>query len=246
MRNPIQLLKDAVSIVRENPALFFGILLIPTLLSVIAASFEPARDTGITDLTIWLTFAVLTLITAITNIFMGIALILAINNRSLTVSEAYKSAATFFWRYIGLSILTSLAITIGFILLIIPGVIVSVWLAFASMVLVLERSEIVEAMKRSKEYVRGKWWGVFGRLIAATFIALLTLAILFGVIRFLPIPLWVENMIMSLVSMLIAPVMVGYMYLMYQDLKGSGTGTSTNPYTPEINPESTLSSASNV
>lgn len=228
MRNPIQLLKDSVGILKENPALFFGILLVPALLSVVASIFEPAQNTGV-DASEWIVFAVMTVVTAVANIFMGIALILAFQNRSLTVKSAYSGAKSFFWRYLGLSILTSIVITIGFILLIIPGVIVSVWLAFATFILVLERTEIIEAMKKSKEYVKGKWWEVFGRLIAGSLVALLLLAIVFAVLSPLPIDVLVENIVMTFIGMLIAPIAVGYMYLMYQDLKGVPMAQPSDP-----------------
>lgn len=243
MRNPIQLLNDSLSLLKDNLGLFFGIIMIPVVLSVLVSIFEPAQDTGVVDAMEWFVFAGLTLLTAIVNVFMGIALILALNNRSLSVKEAYSGATAFFWRYLGLSILTSIIITVGFILLIIPGVLLSVWLTFATFILVLERTKIVEAMKKSREYVRGRWWGVFGRLVAGSFMALLILAILFAVVRLLDVDILVENMIMTFISMLLAPVVVGYMYLMYQDLKGGPAIPAATPVTPEVVNDSSSVSA---
>ncbi len=234
MRNPIQLIKDSMSLVKDNPALFLGILLVPVVLSVLASIFEPAQDTGVVDATGWVIFAAITIVTVIANIFMGIALILALNNRSLTVKEAYNESAKFFWRYLGLSILTSVVIVAGFILLIVPGIILSVWLTFAIFVLVLEKAEIVESMKRSKEYVKGKWWGVFGRLIGGSLLVFLLLAVLFTIIRFLALDIVIENMIMSFISMLLAPIAFGYMYLMYQDVKGTPTSPAATPFATEV------------
>ena len=234
MRNPIQLVKDSLSLVKDNPALFLGILLVPALLSVIAAIFEPAQNAGTVEGTEWIIFAAVTVVSVIANIFMGIALILALSNHSLTVKEAYSESTSFFWRYLGLSILTSIVITIGFILFIIPGVILSVWFTFAVFILVLERTKIIEAMKISREYVKGKWWGVFGRLVAGSLMAFLLLAILFAIVRFLGMDILVENIIVTFISMLIAPIAFAYMYLMYQDVKGTPVTPTANPFTPEV------------
>lgn len=244
MRNPIQLVKDSVSLIKDNPALFLGILLVPAVLSVIAALFEPAQDTGVVDAMEWIMFALVTVVVVIANIFMGIALILALSNRSLTVKEACSASTAFFWRYLGLSILTSLAITIGFVLLIVPGIILSVWLTFAVFILVLERAEIIESMKKSKEYVKGKWWAVFGRLVAGSLLAFFLLAILFAVIRLLALDVSIENMIMSFLSMLIAPIAFGYMYLMYQDVKGTPTIPTATPSATSFTPEAVVTSPS--
>ena len=52
--------------------------------------------------------------------------------------------------------------SIGLILLIIPGVIFAVWFALAMYILILENKGIMESLSKSKELVKGHFWTVFG------------------------------------------------------------------------------------
>ena len=72
------------------------------------------------------------------------------------------------------SILSGLAIFGGSLLLIVPGIIFSVWFAFSVYPVLLENKRPIEAMKQSKQLVTGRWAAVLWRLIAP--------AILFGII----------------------------------------------------------------
>ncbi len=231
MRNPIQLLKDSSNIFFGNPFLFIGIVAVPMILSVIATLFEPIQDTAVVSVFDWMLFGLLMLVTSVVNIFMGAALVLAIDNPNLTISSAYGKAKGFFWRYIGLSILMTVVLTIAYLLLIIPGIILSVWFLFAAFVLILENTPIIDSMRRSREYVKGKWWGVFGRSIAGSVIIFLLMIVVMGIAAILPGGEMTINITATAISMLVAPIMVGYMYLMYKDSKG-GNVVVDSTFTP--------------
>ncbi len=219
MRSSSQLFKDAFALVKANWTLFIGIALWPMIITYLAVLFEPAQNTGVVNMTEWAVYGVLMVLVMISSVLMSAALILAVNNPAMGVKEAYKAAMKFFWSYIGLSILMSLIILIGFLLLIIPGIILSVWFAFASYVLVLENAGVVDSLRRSREYVRGRWWGVFGRLILMSLVAFavsVIAAMLFSVIPMEAI----SRLLESAVSLLLVPFLMAYVYLMYQDAKG--------------------------
>jgi hypothetical protein len=59
-------------------------------------------------------------------------------------------------------VLGGLATAAGFILLIIPGIWLAVSLYFASQAVVAEDRSPVEALRRSRDLVRGQWWRMFG------------------------------------------------------------------------------------
>jgi hypothetical protein len=59
-------------------------------------------------------------------------------------------------------ILAGLAIIAGFIAFVIPGIWLAVSLYFASQAVVAENRSPMEALRRSRELVRGQWWRVFG------------------------------------------------------------------------------------
>ena len=69
------------------------------------------------------------------------------------------------WGLIGVTVLTTLAIIGGFILLIIPGILFAIWLSQSQFVYVFEGIAGKAALLRSKDYVSGRWWQVFGRLM---------------------------------------------------------------------------------
>src|SRR5690606_54212 len=153
MRSPSQLFKDAFALVKSNLTLFAGIALWPMIITYLAVLFEPAENTGVVNTSEWMVYGVLMLLVMISSVLMTIALTLALNNPSMSVGESYKTSLRFFWSYIGLSIIMSVIILIGFLLLIIPGIILSVWFAFASYILILDNAGIVDSLRRSRESV---------------------------------------------------------------------------------------------
>lgn len=222
MRGPVQLVKDSVAMVRENAMLFFGIVALPFALTTITTFFMPPENTGVVEAGDWGVYMALSVVGFVLNILMGIAIVKALDNRALTIKGAYSAALPFFLPYIGLTIVSGLVLMVGFILFIVPGIILSVWFAFAFLVLVLENTGIIDSMKRSREYVRGRWWAVFGRLMFMTLVAILW-SILVGIVSTM-LPGVILSGIMEIVLMvLIAPVVFAYIYLMYQDVKGGVT-----------------------
>ena len=65
----------------------------------------------------------------------------------------------------GLGLLTGLAIIVGMIVLIVPGVILSIWWAVALPALMREDLGVSEAMERSKDLTEGNRWRVFGLIL---------------------------------------------------------------------------------
>ncbi len=228
MPGPIQLFKDSLGIVKANLFLFLSILLIPIIVSFITALFAPNKATGIMITSESIVYVVLMFIYVILSILMTMALILAINDSSITAKEAYKRAMPYFWRYIGLSILMSIILMVAFVLLIIPGIILSVWFAFATFVLVLENAGIVDSLKKSREYVRGKWWAIFGRLIAMSVLVILLGMVISMVTVFMPNGV-VTDAIATALSLLLAPVAMAYMYLLYNEVRVTSSAAPEVP-----------------
>lgn len=73
------------------------------------------------------------------------------------------------------NLLQILAIAIGLILLIIPGLVLAIWLLLTPSVVVLERRSGVEALKRSKQLADGSHWRNAG-----LFLLLMIITALFG------------------------------------------------------------------
>lgn len=85
--------------------------------------------------------------------------------RDNTVGELFGSVSPVLLPLIAVSILAGLGIGIGFLLLIVPGLILLTLWSVAAPVLVIERPGVLGAFGRSRELVRGYGWPVFGTIV---------------------------------------------------------------------------------
>ncbi len=108
--------------------------------------------------------------------------------------------APFFW----VSLLRGLMVLAGLILLVIPGIIFSIWFCLAQYVFVFEGKKGLAASWRSKDLVKGYGWAVFGRLLVFVLLSMIVSSV---------------PRVGHLISMLfIMPFGIFYIYTMYQDL----------------------------
>jgi len=81
-------------------------------------------------------------------------------NEEPKISEIISQYKLFF-RYLFASILKSLITLFGFILLIIPGIILSIRLGFFDYLIVDKNSRVIESLKKSWEITKGSTWNLF-------------------------------------------------------------------------------------
>lgn len=135
--------------------------------------------------------------------------------------EIFKETKSFAVPYIGLSILTAVLILLWSLLLIVPGIIYSVFYSLAIYVFFFEDKRGMAALRRSKELVKGYFWPVFGRVC---FLALVMW--IFGVIISIPSGMFQEQSvawyfwdgIVQLFNFLIGPIAILFSYQIYKDL----------------------------
>jgi hypothetical protein len=101
--------------------------------------------------------------------------------RDHSIGDLIRSVEPVFWPLVTVSILFGLALAIGFILLIIPGLILMVIWSVVAPVTVLERPGPFAAFGRSRELVRGNGWQVFG-VIVLVFVAVVVISVAAGLI----------------------------------------------------------------
>jgi hypothetical protein len=93
--------------------------------------------------------------------------------RDFSAGELLSSATPFILPLIGAGILAGLAIGIGLILLIVPGLILlTIWAVIAPAI-VVEKSPVMASFGRSRELVRGNGWQVFGAIVVAFLIVII-------------------------------------------------------------------------
>jgi hypothetical protein len=85
--------------------------------------------------------------------------------RDATVGQLIAAARPVIGQLILVGIVAGIATAIGFVLIIVPGLIlITIWAVFAP-VIVLERPPGLGALGRSRELVRGNGWQVFGVIV---------------------------------------------------------------------------------
>lgn len=96
--------------------------------------------------------------------------ILDLGGRHCDVAQSFFEALKLILPLIGIAILVSLAVGIGLILLIVPGIILYLMFIVAVPVLVEERRGVIGSMERSAELTKGSRWRIFG-LVLLYFVA---------------------------------------------------------------------------
>jgi hypothetical protein len=115
-----------------------------------------------------------------------------------TIGETYAAVRPRLPALIAAGVLAAIAIGIGFLLLIVPGLfLLTIWSMLVP-VIVLERRAAGEAFTRSREVVRGNAWSVFG-LIVATFLLVLIASAVIRLV-FAPLPDFLDAWLGSLVA----------------------------------------------
>ena len=150
----------------------------------------------------------------------------------LSVSETFARVRPKLGTIIIAGILLGLAIAIGFLLLIVPGLfLLTIWIAVIPAI-VLEDRDIGEAFGRSRELVRGNGWNVFG-VIILTFLILIGVGILIGLVL-APLEDWLGSLIQQIVgNTIITPFVVAVWTLVYYRLKGREEAAAAPPPEPE-------------
>lgn len=154
-------------------------------------------------------------------------------DQPMSIKEAFMQAKPFIWPTFITSLIAGILTAIGFILVIIPGIIVGVWLSFALYIVIVENKKGVEALKSSKAYVEGYWWPVFGRM----FLVGLGIAIIAGIVGNIlqSILGYTFGMLAQNVIMLVLiPYIFLYQFALYKNLKQVKGGSAHVESTPAV------------
>lgn len=146
-------------------------------------------------------------------VWMLTASLFALKESVHTVMEAIKPALSKLLGMLWLWLLMVVMVNGGFLLLIVPGVMLSVWFFFAWYVFTEENCHGVNALVQSREYVRGRFFLVLLRLLAVGILCAIVTAV--GVIA---IP-WVGPYLVMLIGLFTGLFFFIYGYILYQDLR---------------------------
>jgi hypothetical protein len=233
--------KDAVTKILARPTVFISIIAVPAAIAAVASFLEPATD--IDGNYIWESsahvyqYTAIMIVFALSSMIMSIAATFATDNVALSANDAFKMAMEKAGKYFLMMLLASVVLIIAFLLLIIPGVWLSMSLMFASYFLVLRNTSAIESLKMSYRLVKGRWWRVFGKSLM---FGLLYIAIAIPVF----ILLWVlgnfvgdevSYAVESMIGVVGSLVTIVFMYEFFLDLeKTQGIQVQVAPATTEV------------
>jgi hypothetical protein len=140
----------------------------------------------------------------------------ALLGREVDVSASYRYAFSRLGGLIGLALLVALIVGVGFILLIIPGIIFLVFLSMSVPAFIIERRGVTDSISRSWNLVSGSWWHVFGVIIVAAIIAGIVNGILTAIGGSTFIGAWLLSAIAQIIT---APFVALVSVVLYVDLR---------------------------
>jgi glycerophosphoryl diester phosphodiesterase family protein len=159
-----EILDTSFSLYRRHFAALATVALVCTGIPLVLRMFLEASGGYLVNLTLGVLYAlslvVLNLLATAATVFIVSESYLG---RPLSAWEALRRATPYMGRILVCSLLMAIAVGLGFLLLIIPSVILAVGLALAIPAVVLEpRTSASGALSRSWELTRGARWRIFG------------------------------------------------------------------------------------
>ena len=171
--------------------------------------------------------------------FVGQAVILygafqAMRGRNVVIGDGVGRAFSRFFSLVGISILVGLGVGIGFLLLVIPGIILALRWAVAVPACVVENKGPFESMRRSAELTKGHRWKIFGIWVLLT-IAAIVILIIAGALAGLGVVVAPEGLgrllIAGIITLILTAIVTAYSYVLntmiYHDLRTAKEGVNT-------------------
>ena len=144
--------------------IILGITVIPLILSIFGFFISDIFTSP--SLGIAIIGFLYVIVTLLAGFISKLALFGAVVDEGSTVGSAYKKGLSLFWAFIWVSFLTILSAIGGYVLLIIPGIIISIFLGQSTYVLFVEGNRGTASLVKSWHYVKGRaiyvlYWSVF-------------------------------------------------------------------------------------
>jgi len=196
------------------------VLLIVLILGVVVALFLKSLLVVILFISIGI---ILLIVSSFIQTWFNLAFISAVvfYREDKSIGQLLSESRSKVLRYWWLSILSSMIMIFGYIFFIIPGFIFSVWFGFAMFILISENMGGMDALLKSREYVKGYFWEVLFRLAFITCIFIAGGIIIF-VLNFLLAYLKlsaVSSFAQPFLWIIVSPLFLIYNFLLYDNLK---------------------------
>lgn len=147
--------------------------------------------------------------------------------RDQTVGDLFSAAAPYILPLIGFGILFGIGVAIGFLLILIPGLILLTFWSVGAPAIVVEGIGPIDAFGRSWRLVRGNAWPVFGVLVVVFLIVVIVQAVLAAIANPIgngEVSTWIASIVGSTIT---APIFALAATVLYFELAGAGAAPAT-------------------
>jgi hypothetical protein len=153
--------------------------------------------------------------------------------RDNSMGELFSSVSPVLLPLLAVSIIAGIGIGIGFVLLIVPGLILLTFWSVVAPVTVLERPGVFSAFGRSWRLVRGYAWPVFGTIVLVVLIVIAA-AIVAGVIGLAlgDVGRAILSWLFDALTQPLAALTASVLYFTLLQIRGEGQAAPTGPETP--------------
>ena len=212
-----------------NLIMKYPTLLIPQAIILVVSLLEALASTSVLRLS--LLNLVLVLVSLIISIIITGAypslVQEALQGRPISISEGFRQASAKFWTLVVAGIVVGIIVAIGFIALVIPGIIFLTWYVYTVPAVMLENKGALEGMSASKAFGRDKKMSTFLLFLVFFVVSIIITAIGDGFGVFSPFAGRVVSAILSMPVDAWFAVIITYTYLTYGP-------SGTPPLGPEV------------
>lgn len=156
-----------------------------------------------------------------------------LQKRNVDLSETLNYTASRLPSLLVAGIITGLLIAIGLICLVVPGIILAIMFSLIVPAIVIERTDALESLSRSRRLVGGRWLKTFG-LLLVIYIIIIIAGLIFGAISSLFGP--ADWIISSFLTALVSPILPIALTLYYYTMVAREQPPPTPPATPPTPP----------
>lgn len=218
-----ELFKQSWQLYMERFSALVGIFAVPTVLSFILELVLSQDVPAGLDITL----RMINILVMILFVWSQGASLLAIKSGGTSkVLDYYKQSKDKVWPLVFSGILISVIVVLGLVLLIVPGLIFSVWLMFSMFFIVYEDKKIIESIKASKELVKGRTFTVFLRMFVLIILSIVGIMAVGFVLLTVLGPLG-SALGSAAASLLLAPFILVFEYILFNYLKSHAAPVST-------------------
>lgn len=215
-------LTAAAALIAAVPGLFLGLRMMRAQTGGIPAMLAVFKSPSY-----WFTYLLILIFhTAVYGALLA-ALESYIERNELSVGDALATSVSLLPRLLGVALLLAIAVMVGFMLLIIPGIYLSGIYQLALVAVIVERTGVADSFGVSKGLIKGHWWRSV-TIVTVGLVIMFVFSLLAGVVNsvvaravgFGATGLLLGQSVMSLlINVFLMPLIPCFLLCMYHDLK---------------------------